>query len=84
MDFVYNVMFYPEPEGGFTAVVPSLPGCVTYGKTLPKAQKMVTEAIELYLSVLKDQGEPIPSDESAFVSSVRIQKTGKRHKAYAA
>ena len=28
----YTVIFHPEPEGGFTAVVPSLQGCVTYGK----------------------------------------------------
>ena len=30
----YTLIFKPEPEGGFTVVVPSLPGCVTYGKTL--------------------------------------------------
>jgi antitoxin HicB len=36
----YNIVFLPEPEGGFTAIVPALPGCVTYGRTLPEARKI--------------------------------------------
>lgn len=35
----YTVIYTPEPEGGFTVTVPSLPGCVTYGKDLKEAQK---------------------------------------------
>lgn len=30
----YTILFHEEPEGGFTATVPVLPGCVTYGKDL--------------------------------------------------
>jgi hypothetical protein len=30
----YNIMLRPEPEGGYTALVPALPGCVTYGRPL--------------------------------------------------
>ena len=36
----YNLIFKTEPEGGFTVSVPSLPGCVTYGKNLTEAKKM--------------------------------------------
>lgn len=32
----YNVIFRSEPEGGYTVLVPSLPGCITYGKTSVK------------------------------------------------
>lgn len=28
----YNIRPRPEPEGGYTALVPALPGCVTYGR----------------------------------------------------
>jgi len=35
----YNVIFRPEPESGFTIIVPSLPDCVTYGKDLKEAKK---------------------------------------------
>jgi predicted RNase H-like HicB family nuclease len=52
MQFTFTVMFRPEPEGGYTAMVPSLPGCISYGETL--------EAMELYLeSVHADNGEVI-------------------------
>jgi predicted RNase H-like HicB family nuclease len=38
-----------EPEGGFTVIVPSLPGCVTYGETIDEAIEMAREAMELYI-----------------------------------
>ena len=84
MDLVYSVLFHPEPEGGFTAVASSLPGCVTYGKTLVQAQKMIMDAISAYIASLKKHGESIPSDEAAFVASVRVARSPKRAKAYAA
>ena len=48
----YTVIFQKEPEGGYTALVPALPGCVTYGENLKEAKKMAKEAIELYLESL--------------------------------
>ena len=33
----YRIFLRKEPEGGFTVTVPSLPGCVTYGKTMDRA-----------------------------------------------
>ena len=72
MERVFNVIFQPEPEGGFTAIVPSLPGCVTYGKTLEKAQVMVGEAVQGYLECLKKHGEPIPNDAPLLMASVRV------------
>ena len=57
----YNIIFKPEPEGGFTVVVPSLPGCVTYGKDLEEAKGMAVDAIGGYLESLKKHGESIRS-----------------------
>jgi antitoxin HicB len=37
-----------EPEGGHTAIVASLPGCITYGDTL-ECVEMAKAAIELYI-----------------------------------
>lgn len=84
MERIFNVIFQAEPEGGFTAIVPSLPGCVTYGKTLKNAQEMVLEAVELYLESVKKHAEPMPIDSPAFLSSIRVKSKGKRVKAYAA
>ncbi len=68
----YHIMFRPEPEGGFSVIVPALPGCITYGKTLAQAKKMAKDAISGYVASLKKHGEPIPSDEENFISSVRV------------
>lgn len=78
----YNVIFKPEPEGGFTAIVPSLPGCVTYGNTLPEAKAMITDAIGGYIASLTKHNEPVPSDESAFFSTVNLAIPDGHH-AYA-
>ena len=83
MDQVYHVIFRPEPEGGFTVIVPSLPGCVTYGKSLIEAHRMVEEAIDLYIKSLKKHGEEIPTDEAAYVTTVRMPSSKHRLKAHA-
>lgn len=68
----YTVLFQKEPEGGYTVIVPSLAGCVTYGETLEEAKKMAREAIELYLESLKEHKEDIPSQEEVFYGQVRV------------
>ncbi|MEK7482494.1 MAG: type II toxin-antitoxin system HicB family antitoxin [Patescibacteria group bacterium] len=73
-NFHYNIIFRPEPEGGFTVVVPSLPGCVSYGKDLAEAKKMAIDAIKGYIASLKKHKEPVPSDEESFVASVDITR----------
>lgn len=45
----YRILLREEDEGGYTVLVPSLPGCVTYGETMGEAIDMAKEAIELYL-----------------------------------
>lgn len=74
----YHVIFRPEPEGGFTVLVPSLPGCISYGRNLAEAKKMAVDAIEGYLASLKKHREPIPSDEGDFFSSVEVKETRAR------
>lgn len=73
--FRYNVVFRPEPEGGFTVIVPSLPGCVTYGRNLKDARKMALDAIKGYVASLKKHKESIPSDEESFWGSIEVKKT---------
>jgi antitoxin HicB len=71
--FRFNIFLRPEPEGGFTAIVPALPGCVTYGRTLVEAKKMVKDAICGYIESLKKHKEPIPTDEETLVASLNIE-----------
>ena len=50
----------PEPEGGYTISVPSLPGCISYGKTFEEAIEMIKDAMAGWLFVARDEGIPIP------------------------
>ncbi len=69
----FNIVLRPEPEGGFTAIVPALPGCVTYGRTLTEAKKMAKDAISGYIESLKKHGEPIPTDDETLVASLDLE-----------
>lgn len=66
-------MFRPEPEGGFTVIVPALPGCVTHGRTLAEARKMAKDAIAGYIESLKKHKEPIPSDDDSLLASLDVE-----------
>ena len=57
----------------YTAWVPSLPGCVTFGKTIEEALEMARDAIELYVETLISLGEAVPSDESVIDRTVKIE-----------
>ena len=68
----FNVIFRPEKEGGFTALVPLLPGCISYGKTLSEAKKMISDAIDGYIFSMKKRGEIIETDANSFISTLSI------------
>jgi predicted RNase H-like HicB family nuclease len=44
----FQVILEPSEEGGLTALVPSLPGCISEGRTKEEALRNIQEAIELY------------------------------------
>ena len=68
----YTARFTPAPEGGFTVDVPVLPGCITQGETLDEALHNASEAIELYIESLLEDGEPIPEDPTAWPTTEPI------------
>jgi len=69
----YRILLRKEPEGGYTVIVPSLPGCVTYGDTIEEAIKMGKEAIKLYVESLKEYGEEIPAEEGTLEYSIIVE-----------
>ncbi len=56
----YRVLVEPDEDGVFVAEVPSLPGCVSQGRTRAEALTNVREAITVYLESLEAHGEPVP------------------------
>ena len=57
-----QVIIYPGEDGYFVAEVPSLPGCISQGKTREETLTNIEEAISLYIEVLEERGEYIPED----------------------
>jgi antitoxin HicB len=56
----YTAFFESNEHGGYTVVVPALPGLVTEGKSLEHARQMAKDAIKCYLEGLKKANESIP------------------------
>lgn len=72
MERMFRIILAPEPDGGFTVTVPSLPGCVTWGETLEEAKAMAREAVALYLEDLAEGGEDLPNDNNSLELSLIV------------
>ena len=55
----YTVGLGLEPDGGYAASVPALPGCVSQGAHRARALSNIREAIELYVEDCGDAGDPV-------------------------
>jgi predicted RNase H-like HicB family nuclease len=62
-----RVILYPGEDGYLVAEVPSLPGCVSQGKTREEALANIQEAIVLHVEVLRERGDPVPDDRVEMV-----------------
>ncbi|HLF73350.1 MAG TPA: type II toxin-antitoxin system HicB family antitoxin [Anaerolineales bacterium] len=65
----FRVVLEESEEGGYTAYVPSLPGCISEGETKEEALKNIQEAIELYLEPVEDDWIV---DERAVVQEIEL------------
>ncbi|MDR5683468.1 MAG: type II toxin-antitoxin system HicB family antitoxin [Armatimonadota bacterium] len=57
-----QVVLYPGEDGYWVAECPSLPGCVSQGRTREEAIANVREAIQAYVGALEDDGLPVPPE----------------------
>ncbi len=58
----YTIVVEPEQGGGYYVTVPALPGCFTRANTLEECQERAVEAIEVHISGLQADGEPVPEE----------------------
>jgi predicted RNase H-like HicB family nuclease len=58
-----KIILEPSEEGGFTAMVPSLPGCISEGNSKEETLKNIREAIEVYLEPVEDDQVLGPNSE---------------------
>ena len=62
----YTVLLTPDPdEGGYSVLVPALPGLFTQGDTYEEAITNARQAISFHLDCLRAEGESIPGEVAA-------------------
>jgi antitoxin HicB len=56
----YTVILEKEADGGYVAMIPALPGCVSQGDTREEALRNIQEAAELYVEDCREAGDTVP------------------------
>lgn len=57
------VVIYRGEDGHWVAEVPSLPGCISQGKSKPEAINNIREAIEGWVESARARGIPVPNED---------------------
>jgi predicted RNase H-like HicB family nuclease len=57
-----QVLIFPGEDGFWVAECPSLPGCISQGKTRDEAISNIKEAIQGYIKALEHDGLPVPPE----------------------
>ncbi len=57
-----QVIIYRGEDGYWVAECPSLPGCISQGRTKEETIQNIREAIEGYILALQEDGLPVPDE----------------------
>ena len=61
-DIMRQVIIYPGEDQYWVAECPSLPGCVSQGRTREEAIENIREAIQGYIAALEEDQLAVPAD----------------------
>ncbi len=76
IDFMkYRVVITKGEDGWYVVECPSLPGCISQGKTREEAKENIQEAIELYLESMRKHNEKAPPQYEEVVVEMRAKIT---------
>jgi predicted RNase H-like HicB family nuclease len=70
----YTAIIQRDNEGYYPVTFPSLPGCVTFGRSYEEAIKMAQEVLELWIEELVESGKGLPIEQ---LSSVTVFHTSR-------
>jgi predicted RNase H-like HicB family nuclease len=59
------VVILEKGENSFGAYIPDLPGCAVVGETREEALQLIREAVDLYVSAMREQGDALPEPASS-------------------
>ena len=66
-----QIVMYPGEDGYWVIECPSLPGCISQGRTKEEAIENIKEAINGYISALEEDGLPVPEERfEAFLVAI--------------
>jgi len=57
-----QAIIYAGEDGYWVAECPSLPGCISQGKTKEEAVRNIKDAIKVYIAALEADGLPVPAE----------------------
>src|SRR4051794_19987940 len=85
----YTVQFVTDEDGGYTAIFPDLPGCLTQGETLAETAALAEDVRRLWLTSAYEHGHDIPlpsypDDEYSGQFRLRLAKSLHRQLAESA
>ena len=63
-----QIILYPGEDGFWVAECPSLPGCVSQGKTREETNLNIREAIQGYIAALEEDGIQVPEERFQFLN----------------
>lgn len=66
----FKVVVEADEDGVFVATVPSLPGCISQGKTEQEALVNIREAIDFHVTSLAEEGLPLKTSKKAKIVEV--------------
>jgi antitoxin HicB len=70
----YKILLRKEEDGTYTVIVPSLPGCLTFGRTVEEAQEMAKESIEGFIACIVARGEEVPVEaDDSMVCTIAVE-----------
>jgi antitoxin HicB len=60
MPMKFRILIEPDEDGVFVAECPTLPGCISEGRTREEAINNIKDAIQGYVASLEKHGDPVP------------------------
>lgn len=68
----FKVCIERDEDGWYVVTVPSLPGCISQGKSEKEALRNIKEAIKLHLSSLVEEGLPIKQPTQVIEKTIAV------------
>jgi predicted RNase H-like HicB family nuclease len=75
----YQPVLYPDDDGGYTAEIRELPGCLTQGETDEEVKDNLQEARKLWIEVAYENGDNIPVPENSYSGKTLLRMPTSLH-----